>query len=184
MLIPVLMIVALVFGVCYLVDKGFTKLFRSKAEHRSGLSVRPSKRYASIGLIAIALGVGSMLAIPQEGWVMGAAGGVILLLGICLVVYYMTFGIYYDDDGFLYCTFGRKGRTYRYGQIQSQNLYGTAIELYLEDGNTVQLQLAMTGVFPFMDKAFHGWLRQTERQKEACTWYEPENGKWFPQAEA
>ncbi len=183
-LIPILIVMALVFGVCFLVDKGFQKLFRSKAEHRSGLSVRPSKRYASIGLIALALGIGALFAIPEEGWVMGAAGGLVLLLGIGLVTYYMTFGIFYDEEGFLYCSFGRKSRTYRYDQIQSQNLYAAAIELYLEDGKTVQLQMAMTGVLPFMDKAFYGWLRQTGRQKEDCTWFDPEKGKWFPQAEA
>ena len=37
MWILVLLIAALVFGVCYLVDKGFAKLFRSQAQHMSGL---------------------------------------------------------------------------------------------------------------------------------------------------
>ena len=33
----VLLIAAAVFGVCYLVDKGFSKAFRGKAQHRSGM---------------------------------------------------------------------------------------------------------------------------------------------------
>ena len=31
----VLLIAAAVFGVCYLVDKGFSRAFRGKAQHRS-----------------------------------------------------------------------------------------------------------------------------------------------------
>ena len=31
---------ALIFGICRLVDIGFQKLFRNKAEHLSGLAVR------------------------------------------------------------------------------------------------------------------------------------------------
>ena len=39
-LIPILLVAALIFGLCYLVDKAFAKLFRSKAQHRSGKAVR------------------------------------------------------------------------------------------------------------------------------------------------
>ena len=46
-----ILIVAGVFLLCYLVDKGFTKLFRGTVQHQSGKSVRLSKRYGSIGAI-------------------------------------------------------------------------------------------------------------------------------------
>ena len=39
-IVSILLIVAAVFGLCYLVDKGFTKLFRGKVQHSSGKSVR------------------------------------------------------------------------------------------------------------------------------------------------
>ena len=42
---------ALTFGICYFVDKGYTKLFRDQQQHKTGLQVRVSKRYASIGLL-------------------------------------------------------------------------------------------------------------------------------------
>ena len=38
--LAVILIAAAVFGMCYLIDKGFVKLFRSKTQHGSGLSVR------------------------------------------------------------------------------------------------------------------------------------------------
>ena len=41
----VLLIAAAVFGVCYLVDKGFTKAFRGKAQHRRQLHI-PSEHPA------------------------------------------------------------------------------------------------------------------------------------------
>jgi len=52
----IILVAALVFGICYLVDKGFTRLFRSKAQHRSGKAIRASKRYGGIGTVLMALG--------------------------------------------------------------------------------------------------------------------------------
>ena len=46
--ILILIVAALVFGICFLIDKGFTKLFRSQAEHMSGTAVRLSKRYGDL----------------------------------------------------------------------------------------------------------------------------------------
>ena len=48
---------ALTFGVCYLVDKGYTQKFRSAPQHLSGLSVRLNRRYGVIGLMLMVLGV-------------------------------------------------------------------------------------------------------------------------------
>ena len=43
-MIPIILIIAVVFLLCYLADKGFTKLFRGKVQHQSGKSVRLSRR--------------------------------------------------------------------------------------------------------------------------------------------
>ena len=53
----------------------------------------------------------------------------------------------------------------------------------MTDGRTVQLQSAMDGVYPFMDKAFTMWLRQTGRRQEDCSFYDPQNSCWFPPVE-
>ena len=60
--LAVLIVAGLVFGICYLFDKGFEKAFRNKPQHKSGLAVRPNKRYAAFGAILIALGFASMFA--------------------------------------------------------------------------------------------------------------------------
>ncbi len=185
--IIVAVVAVLVLGVCFLVDKGFTKLFRSQAQHHSGLSVRLNKRYATIGLIMFVLGVVALFAGTKEGWLLLAGGAFVMLIGIALVVYYMTFGVFYDDDTFLLTTFGKKSTAYHYSDIAGQQLYNnygqTVIELHLTDGRTVHLQSAMPGVYDFLDKAFSAWCRQRNIREEDCDFHNPDESCWFPNVE-
>ena len=183
----VLILVALVFGVCFLLDKGFQKLFRNRQEHQSGLSVRLSKKYGSIGLIIGIVGLMAVFTGFTEGWVLSIGGGVLILIGVALVVYYMTFGVFYDTDTFVLTSFGKRSTTYHYRDIQQQQLYNsygiTIIELHMTDGRTVQLQGGMEGAYAFLDHAFAAWLRQTGRRQEDCGFYDPQNSCWFPPVE-
>ncbi len=183
----ILIVAGLVFGLCFLVDKVFSKLFRGKQQHDSGLSVRYHKRYGSIGLIVAVLGLTAILSGNTEGMLMIIAGSLLIFVGIGLIVYYMTFGIYYDDEAFIYTRFGKKSKTYRYQDIQSQQLYNNAgntlIELYMADGRTIQLQSSMEGVYSFLDNAFFKWLEQTGRREEDCSFHDPQNSCWFPPQE-
>ena len=175
---------ALVFGVCFLVDKGFTKLFRSQAQHRSGKAVRLNKRYGSFGLILTVLGVASVLSGINGTVIMIVAGSIIIAMGLALVIYYMTFGIYYDEDSFLVTNFGKKSRSYRYEQIRGQQLYITGknivVELYLEENQTVFVQLQMEGSVEFLNCAFRGWCQQKWLMPEDCQFHDPDNSCWFP----
>ena len=56
-MIPVVIICALTFGICFLVDRGFTKKFRGQKQHQSGLSVRLNKKYGAFGLILFIMGI-------------------------------------------------------------------------------------------------------------------------------
>ena len=187
MWILVLLIAALVFGICYLVDKGFAKLFRSQAQHMSGLSVRLNKKYGAFGLILFALGVAAIFAGMNASLVLLIGGIIVVLFGVCLVTYYMTFGLFYDDESFLLTTFGKKSKAYRYEQIKCQQLYQTAaqivIELQMDDDRTVQLQSSMPDVYPFLDKAFAAWCRQKGIAQEDCAFHDPANSCWFPPVE-
>ena len=182
-----ILIIAAVFLLCFLVDKGFTKIFRGKVQHQSGKSVRLSKRYGSIGLILFVVGLAAVFTGLSDGWVLTAGGALLMAAGISFMVYYMTFGVYYDDTSFILTTFGKRSKIYRYSDIKAQQLYNSAgnivIELHMEDGRTVQLQSAMAGVYPFLDNAFASWLRQTGRKKEDCGFYDPDNSCWFPPVE-
>ena len=186
--IAIIIIAALVFLICRVVDKLFTKLFRSKAQHRSGLAVRASKRYGIFGVMFSVLGVlGIITGLPGES-VLLWAGIAVLLMGIGLAVHYLSFGIFYDGESFLLCRFGRKSQEHRYDEILSQKLYvltggSTLIELTLKDGSAVSLQSTMDGVFPFMDTAFAGWCMETGRKMEECDFYDPSKSWWFPHEE-
>ena len=183
----VLVVAALVFGVCFLVDKGFTRLFRSQQQHKSGKAVRLSKHYGSVGLIVAVLGVAALFMGLSEPWLMIAAGCLLIAVGIGLVTYYMTFGVYYDTETFLVTGFAQKSTVYRYENICCQQLYNSSgnivIELHMTDGKAVQLQSAMDGVYPFLDHAFDAWLRQTGRARQECSFHDPANSCWFPPVE-
>lgn len=183
--IAVILVAAAVFGIYFLVDKGFTRLFRNQSQHHSGKAVRLSKRYGSIGLILAVFGIGVLFAGLPDNWLFIASSILISAVGVGLVVYYMTFGVFYDEDSFVLTTFGKKSTTYHYKNIVGQQLYvttggGVVIEVYLQDGRTFQLQSTMKGVYDFMDKAFYAWLRQTGKRQEDCEFYDPQNSCWFP----
>ena len=183
--IVILLIAALVFLICWGVDKLFIRLFRSKAQHRSGLAVRSSKRYGLFGVIFTVLGILGIFSGTGGDKILLYAGIVVMLMGIALAVHYLSFGIFYDGESFLLCRFGRKNREHRYDEIVSQKLYtitggSTVIELTLKDGSVLSLQSTMDGVYPFMDTAFAGWCLETGRRMEDCDFYDPSKSWWFP----
>ncbi len=185
--IAIVVVIGLVFGLCFLIDKVFTKAFRSKAQHKSGKSVRLNKRYGAFGIILVALGAAAVFAGIKNGWILLAAGAVIVLFGAALVVYYMTCAIFYDEDAFIYTFFGKKSVTYAYKDIQAQQLYNTQghimVDLYMTDGTSVSVQSTMLGCFEFLDFAFAAWLRQTGKKEEDCPFHDPSNSIWFPPLE-
>ena len=186
--ILILLIAAAVFGLCFAVDKAFARLFRSKAQHRSGLAVRANKRYGLFGVILSVLGVMAICVGISDGSVLLWGGIIVLLMGICLAVYYLSFGVFYDGETFLLSRFGKKDITYRFDQIQGQKLYlvqggNVIIELHMTDGNTVSLQSTMDGVYPFLDTAFAAWCMQTGRDPQSCDFHDPSRSLWFPTVE-
>ena len=186
-LAPMLVLAALAFGFFYLIDKAFTKLFRSKAQHRSGLAVRASKTY---GLFGVGLSVLGLLGIYfgfQSAMVL-ILGILVLILGVCLGVYYLSFGIFYDGETFLVSRFGKRSEEHHYKEIVGQRLYliqggSLVIELHLKDGAAVSVQSTMEGVTLFLDTAFAGWCIQTNRDPESCDFHDPSRSLWFPTME-
>ena len=184
----ILLIAAAVFGLCFAVDKAFTKLFRSKAQHRSGMAVRANKRYGLFGVILSVLGIMAVCVGISDGPVLLWGGVIVLLMGAALAVYYLSFGVFYDGETFLLSRFGKKEVTYRFSDIKGQKLYlvqggNVVIELHMADGNTVSLQSTMDGVYPFLDTAFAAWCLQTGRDPQSCDFHDPSQSLWFPTVE-
>jgi hypothetical protein len=183
-----LVVAVVVFGLCYLVDKGYTKTFRGEPQHQTGLSVRLNKRYSVFGILLTLLGIFAMITGITNGLALVIGGVIVLLMGIALLVYYMTFGIFYDADSFILTTFGSKSLTYRFADIKEQRLYmlqggGVIIELHMVDGRAVGLQSAMEGTYPFLDHAFTAWCRQKGIVPEDCNFHDPSQSLWFPTQE-
>ena len=186
--LAVLLVAALVFGVCYLFDKGFEKMFRSQAQHYSGLSVRLNKRYAAFGAVMVALGAAAFFTGLSSGTLLIVCGILVAMAGAGLVIYYATFGIFYDDNSFILTTFGKRSGTYRYSDIKGQRLYviqggSVVVELHMNDGRSVSLQSTMVGTYDFLDHAFIHWCRQTRRDPAQCDFHDTENHLWFPTLE-
>lgn len=185
----VVLVIAGTLLLCWLVDKGFEKIFRSKPQHVSGKSIRLNKYYGVGGLLLTVLGISALFSGAAGDTKLLIFGGILLVaVGIALIVYYMTFGVFYDNDSFVLTTFGKRSETYRYGDIRGQQLYknqggSILIELYLRDGRSVQLQSTMKDVYDFMDAAFAGWCHQRGIRKEDCAFYDPDNSCWFPGVE-
>ncbi len=187
-MIAMIIVAALIFGICFLVDKAFTKLFRSKAQHRSGKAVRASKRYGVFGVILTVLGIMAMCIGVSDGPVLIWGGAFVLLMGVCLAVYYLSFGIFYDGESFLLSGFGKKDTVWYYKNIVGQKLYliqggNVVIELHMADGSAVSVNTGMDGVYPFLDTAFAGWCLQTGRDPQTCDFHDPSQSLWFPTVE-
>ena len=183
-IISILLVAAVVFGICFLADKGFTKLFRGQAQHQSGLSVRPNKKYGAFGLILFVIGLGGVFTGLGNDKVLLFGSCVVILLGIGLVIYYLSTGLFYDEESFLYTSFGKKSLTYHYRDIQAQQLYNAQgsimVELYMTDGKSVNVHGNMVGAYDFLDKAFSRWCAQRGIDPENCPFPDPSNSCWFP----
>ena len=186
--IPIILVAAVIFGICYLVDKTFSKLFRSKAQHRSGMAVRANKRYGVFGVVLTVLGIIAVCVGITDGPVLIWGGIFVLLMGIALAVYYLSFGIFYDGESLLLQRFGKKDAVYSYKEIVGQKLYliqggNIVVELHMADGSAVSVQSSFDGVYPFLDTAFAGWCLQTGRDPQSCDFHDPSQSLWFPTVE-
>ena len=184
----ILLVAAAIFGICYVVDKAFAKAFRSKAQHRSGLAVRANKTYGIFGVVLSVLGILGICVGITDGPVLLIAGPVVLLMGAGLAAHYLSFGIFYDGESFLFSSFGKKSVTHYFRDIKEQKLYmiqggNIMIELYMHDGSSISVQSNMDGVYPFLDTAFAGWCLQTGRDPQSCDFHDPSKSWWFPHEE-
>ena len=184
----ILIIAAAVFGVCYLIDKTFTKKFRSKAQHMSGMAVRASKTYGVFGVALSVIGILAFIVGLGSSVLLQVGGIVVLCMGACLAIHYLSFGIFYDGDSFLISRFGKKSVTHHYRDIREQKLYllqggSVIVELHMQDGTAVSLQSTLDGIYPFLDTAFAGWCLQTGRDPQNCDFHDPSKHWWFPHEE-
>ena len=184
-----ILVIAATFAALFAIDKGLTKLFRSRRQHRSGSAVRLKKHYGILSLALMILGALSIVIWFSDRTLALLVGGILVLPGgAARGIYYLTHGIFYDDEGFLYTTFGNRSSEYRYGDIRNQKLYeiqgGTLlVELHMADGSAVSVQGNMEGAYDFLSKAAHARMRQLGLNSHECDWFDETEGRWFPPVE-
>ena len=186
--VAILLVAAIVFGLCYLIDKAFTKRFRSKAQHMSGMAVRANKMYGIFGVVLTILGILAIVVGITDAILLLIGGIIVLGMGIGLAIHYLGFGIFYDGETFLVSRPGKQSISHRFEEIQEQKLYliqggNILVELHLTDGSAVSLQSTMDGIYPFLDTAFAGWCLQTGRDPQSCDFHDPSKHWWFPHEE-
>ena len=186
--LAILLVAAAIFGLCYLIDKTFTKKFRSKAQHMSGTAVRANKMYGIFGVVLTIVGILAVIVGISSSILLLIGGIVVLGMGAGLATHYLGFGIFYDKETFLVSHPGKKSIAHRYAEIKEQKLYmiqggNILVELHLADGSAVSLQSTMDGIYPFLDTAFSAWCQQTGRDPESCDFHDPSKHWWFPHEE-
>lgn len=184
-----LLVIGLTFGVLFAIDKGLTRCFRSREQHRSGTAVRLKKHYGIFSIALMILGVLGIVTWFTEKHPILLAGGILAVPGgAVLGIYYLTHGIFYDAESFLYSTFGSRSTAYRYADIRAQKLYAIQggsllVELHMADGRTVPVQTTMEGAEAFLDKAAHARMRQLGLNSHECGWFDETQSRWFPPVE-
>lgn len=176
----VILFMALVFGLCFLVDKGAARLI---ARARAASSVRPPLRYPVLAAALILAAVGCVVfAVVKQSWLYGAAAAVFLAIGVYALVYYRATGISYTDTHFTFRS-GKRRRTFAFGDIEGQRVAvaktGVCLVLCL-GAEQVVLYSSMQGFGPFLDSAFQGWCRAKGLDPAGQIWHDPANQQWFP----
>lgn len=157
-----LIICAVVFLLCFLIDLLLKKLFPKEAIEKGKQVVRLPRRGAIFGVILVFTALVVFVRIlPQKMDTLLLIGGIAaLLLGAVLLVNYCSFAIYYDEETFLYKDFRHKKTLYHYSQIRGQRsmLTRSGVNTLLFVGEeSLQLYSAMQGLDSFLNKAFFRW---------------------------
>lgn len=151
---------ALVFALCFGVDRLCKKLF-PKDERKS---VRLPRRSVIFGILLTFLGFSAPLMLwSQLAWYLRISCLVVLLMGIFLLVQYFSFSIRYGEEGFTCRTLGKKPVCSSYADILGQKSLlarsGVNSTLYTKHGE-VPIYSAQTGVQDFLKTAFSVWCEK------------------------
>lgn len=183
-----LLFCALVFLLCFAVDKLIGKLFPKHALEKSKNVVRPPRKSAIFGILLLFFPLMALLFwMPEEGDTLLTVCCVgAMIMGAFLLLTYFSVAIYYGEESFLYKT--RRGKKeFRYSQIRGQRSLmtrgGINTILFVAD-EEINLYSAMQNLNAFLNKAFFQWCRETgidpdsvENNPRMFTWFPDPDGK-------
>lgn len=158
----VLIVCAVVFLICFLIDTLLRHLFPKSRLEKGKQVVRPPRRSAVIGVILTFAGAAMLVKLlPEKGDVLFIIGSIVaVVFGVILLCTYFSIAIYYDDEGFLYKAWGCGKKEFRYSQIRGQRSLltrgGVNTILFVGD-EEINLYSAMQNLNAFLSKAFFKW---------------------------
>ena len=151
------LIMAAVFGICFLVDRLCRKIFPGDGRK----AVRLPRRSVIFGILLTFFAFAVMLSFWQElSGYLRAGCFIVLAMGLFLLAQYFAFSIRYDAEGFTFRALGKKPYTAKYADILGQKALitrsGVNSSLYLKDGE-VPIFSAQVGAQEFLKTAFAAW---------------------------
>ena len=160
----VLIVCAVVFLVCFLIDSLLKLLFPKSRLEKSKQVVRPPRRSAVIGVILTFAGAAMLVKLlPEKGDLLFILGSIVaVIFGVILLCTYFSFVIYYDDEGFLYKAWGHGKQEFRYSQIRGQRSLltrGGVNTILFVGKEEINLYSAMQNLNAFLSKAFFNLLK-------------------------
>lgn len=178
------LLIAVIFGLVALVDFIFKKLFSRSGVRQKGKAVRMPRYSFILGIFISLLSVIGLLFYEEADLFLTIGMAVALIMGLYVLVNFLRFGIFYDEDGFEYRTLTQKPRYFRYGDITGQRGFlarsGLNVSL-IAAGTEIPLNGAMQGVAEFMSHAFFAWCRETGRDPDSME-FDPSTLSYFPPA--
>ena len=158
----VLIVCAVVFLICFLIDSLFKVIFPKSKLEKSKQVVRPPRKSAVAGVILTFAGVAVLIknlaGTPDTLFLIGSI--VAIIFGVILLCTYFSVVIYFDDEGFLYKAWGHGRKEFRYSQIRGQRSLltrgGVNTILFVGD-EEINLYSAMQNLNAFLSKAFFKW---------------------------
>lgn len=175
---------AVIFLLCFLVDKLIQKLFPKHELEKSKTVVRPPRKSAVFGVLLLVFPLMALLFwMPEEGDTLLTICCVgAMLMGAFLLVTYFSVSIYYGEDGFLYKTLRGGKKEYRYKDIRGQRSVMTrgGINTILFVGkDEINLYSAMQNLNPFLKYAFFRWCEANGIDPDSIE-NNPRMFTWFP----
>lgn len=164
----VLIVCAVVFLICFLIDTLFKVIFPKSKLEKSKQVVRPPRKSAVAGVILTFAGVAVLIknlaGTPDTLFLIGSI--VAIIFGVILLCTYFSVVIYFDDEGFLYKAWGHGKKEFRYSQIRGQRSLltrgGVNTILFVGD-EEINLYSAMQNLNAFLSKAFSMVRRKGHR---------------------
>ena len=175
---------ALVFLVCFLVDRLLQKLFPKHELEKSKSVVRPPQKSATFGVLLVFIPLMALLFWMPEGGdallTVCCVGA--MIMGAFLLYTYFSVAIYYGENSFLYKTLRGGKKEYRYADIRGQRSLmtrGGINTILFVGGDELNLYSAMQNLNPFLKTAFFRWCEAKHIDPDSVE-NNPRMFTWFP----